>query len=227
MHWSRSHASSAAINELLPPLADPYSGEPAYKNAPVCVVPAEPIWQGYFLSETPVDIEGVEYWVKVRGSDCFAYHLADTRCDVQPNELWQSLVHTDYTSALIDEEQGSYRLLAFSDDGRLMNALMVDRRAAYTPPLWMQSGFQKSQHSIAEQMWLLSPSAPRGQQKHRTVCSCNRVDEGAIVQLVMAGAETTDQITARCRAGGNCGSCLPEIQQLLSKHKPSRQRESS
>jgi bacterioferritin-associated ferredoxin len=48
------------------------------------------------------------------------------------------------------------------------------------------------------------------------VCLCYGVSDRQICQLAEEGACTVDQVTARCGAGGDCGSCRETIAELVA-----------
>jgi len=51
----------------------------------------------------------------------------------------------------------------------------------------------------------------------KTVCACFSVEESAICAAIRANKLTTvAEIGAALRAGTNCGSCIPELKQLLA-----------
>jgi assimilatory nitrate reductase catalytic subunit len=52
-------------------------------------------------------------------------------------------------------------------------------------------------------------------QRSRGICACKGVDERTIQQVIINGASTLDAVMRACGAGSECGSCKPEIQQLL------------
>jgi len=49
------------------------------------------------------------------------------------------------------------------------------------------------------------------------VCLCYGVSDRQICQLADEGACTVDQVTARCGAGGDCGSCRETIADLVAE----------
>lgn len=55
--------------------------------------------------------------------------------------------------------------------------------------------------------------------KNRLVCLCNFVDEKEIGALLKKGAQSTSDIQSLTSAGTSCGRCLPEIDELVAKHK--------
>ncbi|OYW40503.1 MAG: hypothetical protein B7Z45_04205, partial [Azorhizobium sp. 12-66-6] len=52
------------------------------------------------------------------------------------------------------------------------------------------------------------------------VCACFGVSAGAISAAIAAGDGDAAAIGARLKAGTNCGSCLPEIAQILARAIP-------
>jgi ferredoxin-nitrate reductase len=49
----------------------------------------------------------------------------------------------------------------------------------------------------------------------KLVCSCGQVGEGNIQNLIDGGCQTLNELCQRSGAGLGCGSCKPEVQQLL------------
>jgi bacterioferritin-associated ferredoxin len=47
------------------------------------------------------------------------------------------------------------------------------------------------------------------------VCHCERVGDTTVEAVIASGADSVDQVTRRCRAGGRCGSCWSTIEELL------------
>jgi ferredoxin-nitrate reductase len=51
----------------------------------------------------------------------------------------------------------------------------------------------------------------------KLVCSCNQVGEGNLHQLIGKGFESLKELCEHSGAGSGCGSCKPEIQQILKE----------
>jgi len=49
------------------------------------------------------------------------------------------------------------------------------------------------------------------------VCCCIGVTDRTIREAIAAGAQTTEAVSACTRAGTRCGSCRPEIEQMLAE----------
>ncbi|MBK6916533.1 MAG: (2Fe-2S)-binding protein [Deltaproteobacteria bacterium] len=49
----------------------------------------------------------------------------------------------------------------------------------------------------------------------RLLCHCLVVEEAEVRRAIRQGARTVEDVTARCEAGGGCGSCRAGIAVLL------------
>jgi ferredoxin-nitrate reductase len=54
----------------------------------------------------------------------------------------------------------------------------------------------------------------------RVVCSCNQVGEDNIADAVALGCGSLESVCGKTRAGTGCGSCRPEVAQLLARLAP-------
>lgn len=62
------------------------------------------------------------------------------------------------------------------------------------------------------------------------VCHCRVVSDRAVLAAVSAGATDVAEVASVCGAGGECGGCVPKIEELLADavtavHRPDRLRE--
>jgi bacterioferritin-associated ferredoxin len=48
-------------------------------------------------------------------------------------------------------------------------------------------------------------------------CLCNQVTDREVVEAVEAGARCVDAVMDHCRAGGDCGTCHPTIEDLIEE----------
>jgi bacterioferritin-associated ferredoxin len=49
------------------------------------------------------------------------------------------------------------------------------------------------------------------------VCHCLAVNDGTIARALAEGADTVEELTARCGAGGRCGGCRPLLAELVAE----------
>jgi bacterioferritin-associated ferredoxin len=50
------------------------------------------------------------------------------------------------------------------------------------------------------------------------VCVCHGVSDHEVRHAIAAGAETREEVTRACRAGGDCGSCHGHIEDMIEDH---------
>ena len=66
--------------------------------------------------------------------------------------------------------------------------------------------------------------AARPEAGGRTVCTCKKVAKTSIVEAIVAGALSVEQLGEATGAGTGCGSCKPELLQLIAAHSPAEKR---
>lgn len=49
------------------------------------------------------------------------------------------------------------------------------------------------------------------------VCVCNAVCQREIEMLIASGVDTPEAIERHCGAGGDCGTCRPDVQNLIER----------
>jgi assimilatory nitrate reductase catalytic subunit len=217
IHWSGQNASDARVGALVNPVVDPVSGEPEFKHTPVRVEPFVVEWQAFVLSRTDLAVDGVANWTRVQGDGFVRYELGG-----------RGPAHADWARGVLgvaeeadwieydDIGAGVYRA-AHLVGGRLQACVFVARRAALPPRQWLAGLFRQETLAPGDRATLLAGRAPQlGPDPGPTVCSCFGVGRNTICTAIRERhLETTAQVTACLKAGGNCGSCVPEIGKLL------------
>ncbi|KQQ91680.1 nitrate reductase [Massilia sp. Leaf139] len=218
IHWNGQTASDARVGAVVNPVVDPVSGEPEFKHTPVRVEPFVVEWQAFVLSRAEFEVEKVANWTRVQGGGFVRYELGG-----------RGGVHADWARMLLgvdaqadwieyeDAGAGVYRAAHFID-GRLQACVFVARRTALPPRQWLAGLFKQETLAPGERATLLAGRAPTPtSDPGPTVCSCFGVGRNTICAAIRERRlETPAQVTACLKAGGNCGSCLPEIGKLLA-----------
>ncbi|MFC0251140.1 molybdopterin-dependent oxidoreductase [Massilia consociata] len=222
IHWNGQTASDARVGAVVNPEVDPVSGEPEFKHTPIRVEPFGVAWHGFVLSREALDLERVANWTRVRGAG-FVRHELGGREPVSP-EWARGLLGADDEADWIEYEDKAEGMLrcALLVDGRLEACLFVSRRPDLPARTWLGGLFELETLSPADRATLLAgrPKAA-GRDPGPTVCSCFGVGRNTICSAIaQQGFTDAAQVTACLRAGGNCGSCLPEIRQLLAVARP-------
>ncbi len=240
MHWGSRFMSGAGVNALTLPAIDPYSGQPELKHAAVKVERYQAQWQGLWIraaaATSPADDTArlqLQIAPLLPGFEFGAITLAEGECQVVSVELAASAPPAPEVLAALDG------LFGLSRDAGLLNyddaARGVERRARLDGNTLIAmrligefAGAQRLRQAIlsrsdvsALRRQLLAPAAelaglPRG--RGRTVCSCLNVSEDEIRTAIAAGS-TLSQLQSALKCGTQCGSCVPELRNLLAGNR--------
>jgi len=227
IHWSAANASDARVGAVVNPVVDAISGEPEFKHTPARVEPLRVDWHGVLFTREPIARLDTTWWTCVSGDGFVRYELGgrhartrpETACDRQSwaRELLRAVsADADYLD-YVDSGSGVYRG-AHVIDNRLAACLCI----APTPQLpsrsWLASLFAQSMLDDTDRRSLLAGRPLKAAaDAGPTVCSCFRVGRNTIQAAIERhGLTTAAQVGEEVKAGTNCGSCLPEIRQLLA-----------
>ena len=217
MHWNDQYAGLARIDAVVNPAVDPISGEPEFKHTPVRLKPLQLDWHGFLLTRDALRVAlPVAYWARARGNQHWRYELGGTtapdwwawlRREIGPRGEW-----VRYR----DPARGAYRAACLRD-GRVEACLFIAGKPDLLPDrVWLANLFEKEELSAAERLGLLSGRPPNGTDVGRIVCACFGVGEKTIRAAILEGASDPQEVTYCCKAGGNCGSCVPEIKRMIA-----------
>jgi assimilatory nitrate reductase catalytic subunit len=105
--------------------------------------------------------------------------------------------------------------------GRLVASLHIAPRALLPAASWLDGLFGQARLIRHDRLALLAgiPFAGPRQEAGPMVCSCFRVGRHTIIEAIAThGLRRAEEVTALLGAGGNCGSCLPEIRELVATY---------
>ncbi|MGO4700676.1 molybdopterin-dependent oxidoreductase [Dyella sp. 2RAB6] len=222
IHWSDQFASDARVGGVVNPAVDPVSGEPEFKHTPVRVEPFAVRWYGFALARQTLPASALSYWTLIRGEHFLRYELAHRErpldCDAWAKAwLGVSDAAADWL-AFEDRETGVYRAVHLRD-GRIESCLFLAAQPHLPSRQWLSSLFARERLEPDDRLALLSGEPPGGGgDPGPVVCSCFGVGRNSILQAIRANdMDLPAQITAELRAGGNCGSCIPELRRLIAE----------
>ncbi|MDB5988291.1 MAG: Assimilatory nitrate reductase large subunit, partial [Nevskia sp.] len=230
IHWSAQFASAGRVGALVNPVVDPVSGEPEFKHTPVKVAPFAARWYGFALSRTPLISPRAEWWTRITGTHFTRYELAgsadiadwpgfaatlfdvDARSVSHPENSGTASDWLDY----VDAKAGVYRAARIVD-GRLDACLFVAPQAQLPSRTWLASLFERNVLELADRKSLLAARPAAAQADvGPLVCSCFGVGRNTIADAIRKQRlSSASEVTAAVKAGGNCGSCVPEIRRLI------------
>jgi assimilatory nitrate reductase catalytic subunit len=221
IHWNGQNASDARVGAVVNPALDPVSGEPEFKHTPVKVEPFGVSWYGFILSRRDLALEGVMHWTRIQGRGFARYEVAGRGAIADFSEWARALLGVGDGADWLDyEDRGGaiYRAVHMVDD-RIEQCVFVSPRPDLPSRAWLAGLFSKEELSAPDRAGLLSGRAIEpGVDAGPTVCSCFGVGRNTICNAIREGGLTSVAAVTSCvKAGGNCGSCVPELKQLLAE----------
>ncbi|HWU68519.1 MAG TPA: molybdopterin-dependent oxidoreductase [Stenotrophobium sp.] len=220
IHWSGQFASDARVGALVNPAVDPVSGEPEFKHTPVRVGAFGVDWHGFILSRRALDVDGVTWWTRIQGRQFLRYELGG-RGPVQDWPAWgRALLGAQDPAAdwleYSDATAGIYRGVLMQGE-RIEACVFVSPRPDLPSRAWLSSLFGKQQLAQIDRVGLLiGEPVDKQADTGPTVCSCYGVGRNTLADAIRKHRlRTAGEVTACLKAGGNCGSCVPEIKSLL------------
>ena len=193
IHWSDATSSDACVGDLVAPVTDPHSGQPESKATPVGIAPLSFVYRGAAMTCGGMAFPDGTWWSRLRTAEGWGWSLATNDGPAAwraaaPDLFGLHAVLTEY----VDREKGIYRAAAF-EDGRLVGALFIGPEGTPLPKL--------------QSVGVLP-----------VVCACFDVASDVIREAVNAKSMTTAEEVGRLlRAGTKCGTCLPELREILNE----------
>ncbi|MEN3978364.1 molybdopterin-dependent oxidoreductase [Acinetobacter sp. CWB-B33] len=226
IHWSDQFASDARIGKVVNPVVDAISGEPEFKHTPVMIHPFYTQWQGVLYVREGFEhivkkpIENTVWWTKIQTAKAVRYELADRRRFTQTTEHLKELLPFEDESfewLNLEDQTAHISHSVVLQNGQLIASLYIAPKTFLPDRDWVASLFKRERLSAMHRKALLAGQAMSiGNSEGPLVCSCFKVGKNRIVETIKEkNISNEKQVTACLKAGGNCGSCLPEIRGLI------------
>jgi nitrite reductase (NADH) large subunit len=181
-----------------------------------------PIWeQVNVLADV---LSGTNPQARYRGSKLYA-RLKVAGVEVASMGTTEPELDTDEVLQVVETRKQTYRKLIVRG-GKLVGAMLVgDTDAAAS----LVQFFDRDEPLPANRLEVLCESAVAGAGRPdavgRTICTCKKVAKTTIVEAIVAGACSAEQLGEATGAGTGCGSCKPELMQLIAVHSPKKKTE--
>ncbi len=221
MHWSGRFAANAAAGTLSTPLADAFSGQPELKHVPARVDREQVAWEGLLVSRRDLRPTGLVHWSRRAVNGGWIYLFAGTEKPDEGILLARAFVSGIPASRLMeytDRRGQRYRAAALDEGGAVTDVLLVAGPGLVPTHEWFLT-LLESRRALRkeERLALLSGCPPEtAPALGRIVCACFNVGINQLTAAVAAGCVTVEQIGAALSAGTNCGSCRPEIRNIIN-----------
>jgi assimilatory nitrate reductase catalytic subunit len=225
MHWSRRFAAQSVAGILVNADTDPWSGQPELKHTPVAIMPLKMRWAGFLLSRRSIVPTGLVHWSKRAVTGGWLYELAGPEPASDGVLLGRRLLEGLPREGAIeyhDARRGVFRAAFADSTGRLSDCLFVGPSDAKAERDWLFMLLAEDRPlSEDDRRALLSGRAPSAMPSQGPiVCSCFLVGRDRIAETVrrerIADAAALGR---RLQCGTNCGSCLPELREIIAHER--------
>lgn len=222
MHWTDQFASMGPIGRVVGTARDPVSGQPALKATRVALTPIRTFFHGLLLRRAGGPLPDFGHWVRIPVAGGHLYRLRGLRPATDACSLVRvAMVLLGTTPRgdrleAADPRRGVLRV-AIVLDGILDACLFLAREpealpseAAIAPMIGQPVADHARTRLLAGRP--LDPAAADGPR----VCACFGVSRDAVRHAIVThGLRDVGAIGAHLRAGTNCGSCIPELEEIL------------
>jgi assimilatory nitrate reductase catalytic subunit len=227
MHWTDAFAACGPVARVVGAARDPISGQPELKATAVRVEPVPVRWRGLLLHRRPVRPEAAGvHWSRVPLNRGHALELTGSEplpssapggLAAWARRLLESPAGADHLE-VADPGRGAWRFAALVG-GRLEACLFLAAAGGSAPLPSRDALANLLGDAIAEATrpaLLAGRSLGSGVAAERTVCACFSVGLAALRDAVVARRlSSVAEIGTILRAGTNCGSCIPELREIL------------
>ena len=223
MHWTDRFSSAGPVGRLVSAQVDPHSGQPELKATRAAVVRVAARFHGLLLRRDAARLAPLCHWSRVPVARGQVWRLTGTQAlDTQEDRRL-------FAGLLLPETPGCERLemadrrrcvlrVALIRDGVLQACLFLAPERAGLPSAEAMAGMLGEAVSVAARAGLLAGGqvASAAADEGPRVCSCFGVSRKVIRDAVVTQRlRSVAQVGEAVRAGTGCGSCVPEIAQLL------------
>lgn len=221
IHWSNTNASAASIAALYSDANDPLSGQPELKHAAVSICKVEYELTGHLFSRQALSTNLLnahfDYWTQSTMDSGYALHFSLLQeTDAGYTWIQQNLPLCD---EWIVSKGDEFQYIAGFRQGELDVVFFVNRHSTGNLVSWIESLFAQSSLTGTQWSALLRATPDETFKQGKTICSCFNVGEKTVIAAIEGGANSVQALGKALQCGTNCGSCKPELSQLIEKNR--------
>ncbi|MBV1865733.1 MAG: molybdopterin-dependent oxidoreductase [Rhodobacteraceae bacterium] len=217
LHWTSQWASKARVDAVVSDAVDPVSGQPELKRTAVSIESFPTGWFGFGVCRdqpTP----NCSYWAKAMVKGGWRVELAEKDAPLNFESFARAILGISGGKAVTyaDAKTGQNRI-AFVENERVVGVLF----GASEPVALSRSFLVQALGSQAYADVLAGSGGQDQPDAGPIVCACLNVGLNTIVEHIASGqVASVADIGALLQAGTSCGSCRPELSDLLSVNQP-------
>jgi assimilatory nitrate reductase catalytic subunit len=221
MHWTDRFSSSGPVDRLVTGVCDPISGQPELKATAARLAPVPTLWRGLLVGGPEMQRRDGMYHARIPTEAGQVYEMRGWRPLPAPEDLieWADglLGRPGKRLEVIDPLRGTYRF-ANIVNGRLQSCLVLSTKVQFPLPdrSALVAMIGASFGDVEREILAAVTEAADARLIKRTVCACFSIDQAQIEEAIRAGRLTSAaEIGSVLKAGTNCGSCIPELKEIL------------
>ncbi|MGV6848461.1 MAG: nitrate reductase [Marinibacterium sp.] len=214
MHWTDETAASGRVNALVAAVTDPFSGQPASKGTTVTLRRFDARWYG-FAAGTAQMRPTRPYAAIARSRTGWRAEVAGLKTPRDWEAEARNVLGLSYGSASVleDRARGLARV-AIVDQDRLIGAFFAAREPVAVSRGLIVAAIGRPDPSGAILAGAEGASRPA---KGAEICACFGVGVEEVRAAIAAGCDSVEALGQKLEAGSNCGSCRPELQDLIDQ----------
>jgi assimilatory nitrate reductase catalytic subunit len=223
MHWTDRFVSAGPIDQLVSAAFDPVSGQPELKATAAALAPMPILWRGLLVGGEGPRASGDYHWSRIPTAHGDLWILRGW------SRLAEGAKLSDWATQLLGEPEGAEPMSLYEPTrgvlrianivkGRLHSCLLLslDARSPLPERDAIESMIGEAFDEAAKQQFFAIEDAPACPSHARAICVCHSVSRDTIEREIKARRLTSvAAIGAALKAGTNCGSCIPELQEIL------------
>jgi assimilatory nitrate reductase catalytic subunit len=222
MHWTDQFASTGPIGRVVGGSLDPVSGQPELKATPATLEAVPVHFHGLLLRRTGGLLPATCHWVRIPITEGHLYRLSGLRALPPGDDM------SRFAAALLGAPNGDDWLEVLDKKRRVLRvAIIVDGLLDSCLFLAPDAAALPREEAIGSLLGAPVPDAARtrllaGRSGDGTiaegprVCACFGVSRDAVRHAAVTHRlRTVMEIGVVLRAGTNCGSCVPELEEIL------------
>ena len=224
MHWNDQFSSNGGVNLVVNNDRDPFSGQPEFKHTPVKITACKPAWYGFLLSRRKFEMASHNYWSLSKGYDLWRYEMAGDETPSDWAEHARSILCAHEKDVgwmeYFDTSKQQYRAARLVGD-KLESCIFIGPDHELPSRDWLMALFEKDTLTEQDRAFLLSGRpGSSDDDAGPSVCACFSVGKNTVIKAIQENKLTSvEAIGELLQAGTNCGSCIPELKNLLDKAK--------
>ncbi len=218
IHWNDQFANNARVDALVAGIVDQVSGQPEFKFTPAGLQKVDVSSWATIASRSEINCDDFIYWHRsVLSNQTYIYQVAvDQAFDWESFTAKKRLIEQGPPQAYehyYNKESLDQRFLYYSDQ-QVEMAIFCHKEASSLPSHNRLKNIIEYQQSDGYWNLMTDDSLAEDGQ---LICSCHRVSEAKIVDAIVEGCRSTEELGQKLKCGTNCGSCIPELNHLITQ----------